>query len=49
MNNKTTGIGFFVLGLALTVVFSGRLIGSIPGIVFMIIGIVFMLGLIKKK
>jgi hypothetical protein len=49
MNNKTIGIGFFVLGLALTIVFSGNLVGSIPGIIFMIIGIIFILGLIKKK
>jgi hypothetical protein len=49
MNNKAVGIGLLVLGLALTVVFSGRLIGSIPGIIFMIIGIVVLLGLVKKK
>ena len=42
MNNKAVGIGLFVIGLGVTVVFSGRLAGSIPGIVFMIIGIVFL-------
>jgi hypothetical protein len=42
MNKKTAGIGLLVLGLALMVVFNGRLTGSIPGIVFMVIGIVLM-------
>jgi hypothetical protein len=49
MNNKGIGIGLFVVGLALTVTFSGRLMGSIPGIVFMIIGVFFLINGSRKK
>jgi hypothetical protein len=42
MNKKAVGIGLFALGLALVVAFTGRLAGSVPGIVFMILGVVFL-------
>jgi hypothetical protein len=42
MNNRAVGIGLFTLGLSLAVIFSNRTVGIIPGVIFMIIGAVFL-------